>query len=65
MNAQDMYKPQVYAEEGELTPASSLEAISISGSSLNLSSLQSFGSKFNVLENICEDHMMKVPTTDL
>ncbi|KAG8566943.1 hypothetical protein GDO81_013432 [Engystomops pustulosus] len=65
MNTQDMYKPRVYAEEGELSHASSLEAISISGSTGSLSSLQSFGSKFNVLENICEDHMVKVPTTDL
>ncbi|XP_075701573.1 cadherin-like protein 26 isoform X2 [Rhinoderma darwinii] len=63
--SQDMYKPRVYAEEGELSHASSLEAISISGSSVKLSNLQIFGSKFNVLENICEDHMMKVPTTDL
>ncbi|XP_040294274.1 cadherin-like protein 26 [Bufo bufo] len=65
MNTHYIYKPHVYAEEGELSHASSLEAISIPGSSVNLSSLQSFGSKFNILENICEDHMVKVPTTEL
>ncbi|KAM4030279.1 cadherin-like protein 26 isoform 2-T2 [Anomaloglossus baeobatrachus] len=63
MNAHDMYKPRVYAEEGELSHSSSLESISISSSVDNLSNLHSFGSKFNVLENICEDHIMKVPTT--
>ncbi|XP_073539124.1 cadherin-like protein 26 isoform X2 [Phyllobates terribilis] len=63
MNVHDMYKPRVYADEGELSYASSLESISISGSNVNLSNVQSFGSKFNVLENICEDHRMKVPTT--
>ncbi|XP_066442333.1 cadherin-like protein 26 [Eleutherodactylus coqui] len=61
--AEDLYKPRVYAEEGELSHTSSLEAISILGSSVNLSSLQTFGSKFNVLEHICEDHRMTVSTT--
>ncbi|KAG9474502.1 hypothetical protein GDO78_004685 [Eleutherodactylus coqui] len=61
--AEDLYKPRVYAEEGELSHTSSLEAISILGSSINLSSLQTFGSKFNVLEHICEDHRMTVSTT--
>ncbi|CAJ0968747.1 unnamed protein product [Ranitomeya imitator] len=63
MNVPDMYKPRVYAEEGDVSYASSLESISISGSSVNISNVQSFGSKFNMLENICEDHKMKVPTT--
>ncbi|KAM3921537.1 cadherin-like protein 26 [Leptodactylus fuscus] len=64
MNTQDIYKPKVYAEEGELSHASSLEAISIPDSSVSLANLQSFGSKFNVLENICEHHIMKVPTEE-
>ncbi|XP_056403545.1 cadherin-like protein 26 [Hyla sarda] len=63
MNVQNLYKPRVYAEEGELSQASSLEAISISDSSVNLSGLQSFGSKFNILENICEDHMANLSTS--
>ncbi|XP_044155584.1 cadherin-like protein 26 [Bufo gargarizans] len=58
MNTHYIYKPHVYAEEGELSHASSLESISIPGSSVNPSSLQSFGSKFNILENICQDHMI-------
>ncbi|KAM5135036.1 cadherin-like protein 26 [Mantella aurantiaca] len=64
MNETELYKPRVYAEEGELSRASSLDNISISGSSVHMSSLQIFGSKFNILENICEDHM-KLPKSDL
>ncbi|XP_018429651.1 PREDICTED: cadherin-like protein 26 [Nanorana parkeri] len=63
MNETELYKPRVYAEEGELTRASSLDSISISGSSVHMLSLQSFGSKFNILESICEDHM-NLPKTD-
>ncbi|XP_072269766.1 cadherin-like protein 26 [Pyxicephalus adspersus] len=64
MNETEPYKPRVYAEEGELSRASSLDAISISGSSIRMGNLQSFGSKFNILENICEGHM-NLPKTDL
>lgn len=57
MNETELYKPRVYAEEGQLSRVGSLDSISISGSSVHLSSLQNFGSKFNILEGICEDHM--------
>ncbi|XP_068119393.1 cadherin-like protein 26 isoform X2 [Hyperolius riggenbachi] len=59
----EMYKPRVFAEEGELSKASSLESISIAGSNLNLSTLQSFGSKFDILEGICEEHMTVTKTS--
>ncbi|XP_063819212.1 cadherin-like protein 26 [Pseudophryne corroboree] len=65
LNELEIYKPQVFAEEGGSSQASSLENISITGSSIHLSSLQSFGSKFNILQNICEDHMMNQPTTEI
>ncbi|XP_075034413.1 cadherin-like protein 26 [Mixophyes fleayi] len=64
-NEREIYKPQVFAEEGGSSRASSLETISITGSSGNLSSVQNFGSKFNILGNICEDHMMGLPNAEL
>ncbi|XP_040187204.1 cadherin-like protein 26 [Rana temporaria] len=63
MNETELYQPRVYAEEGELSRVCSLDSISISGSSVHLSSLQNFGSKFNILESICEHHM-NLPKTD-
>ncbi|KAM9296565.1 cadherin-like protein 26 [Gastrophryne carolinensis] len=63
-NDTEIYKPRVYAEEGDLSRSSSLEAISIMGSISNLASLQGLGSKFNILENICEKHM-NLQTTEL
>ncbi|XP_069506809.1 cadherin-like protein 26 isoform X1 [Ambystoma mexicanum] len=52
-NDKEMYKPHVFADEGELSRASSLETISIEGSNFNLDRLHFLGSKFNILENIC------------
>ncbi|KAM8945746.1 cadherin-like protein 26 [Pelodytes ibericus] len=53
----DIYKPQAFAEEGDLSRASSLETITIAGSIVHLASLQDLGSKFNILEEICTEHM--------
>ncbi|XP_018093713.1 cadherin-like protein 26 isoform X2 [Xenopus laevis] len=51
------YKPRVYMLEGDLSPAPSLEAISIGSSSITLERLENLDSKFNILENICAKQM--------
>ncbi|OCT62452.1 cadherin-like protein 26 [Xenopus laevis] len=51
------YKPRVYMLEGDLSPAPSLEVISIGGSSVKLERLENLGSKFNILEHICAEQM--------
>ncbi|KAM4622383.1 cadherin-like protein 26 [Discoglossus pictus] len=57
---EDIYgsKPRVFTEEGELSKASSLEAISIYGSAFQLENLENLGSKFNILESICAEKML-------
>eukprot|EP00079_Xenopus_tropicalis_P013734 XP_002942822.2 PREDICTED: cadherin-like protein 26 [Xenopus tropicalis] len=52
-------KPRVYALEGDLSPAPSLEALSIASSCIDPERLENLGSKFNVLENMCAEQMLK------
>ncbi|KAM4691989.1 cadherin-like protein 26 [Rhinophrynus dorsalis] len=54
------FKPRLYAMEGEISAASSFETISISGSEVHLEKLLNLGSKFNILEEICMEHMLEI-----
>ncbi|XP_053309415.1 cadherin-like protein 26 [Spea bombifrons] len=54
----DIYKPRVFADEGQLSGASSLETITIAGSMVNLGNFENLGSKFNILEDICAEHLL-------
>ncbi|XP_075427500.1 cadherin-like protein 26 isoform X17 [Ascaphus truei] len=56
----DRCKVRVFTYEGELSRASSLDAISISSSNFELENLQYLGSKFNILENICTDRVQQL-----
>ncbi|XP_053561742.1 cadherin-like protein 26 [Bombina bombina] len=60
----DVYKPKIFAEEGELSKASSLDEITIAGSTFRLDSLHYLGSKFNILESICAERMLVQPNVE-
>ncbi|CAH2303185.1 cadherin 26 [Pelobates cultripes] len=57
----EIYKPRTFVEEGELSRASSLDAITIRGSVVSLDCLENLGSKFNILEDICAEHILNRP----